>query len=464
MQNSSSEPDLAVLSQLAWFEKLLLAAVAMVSGAILVLWFLPSLAAFAPSGWSKMTPVTALGMFLMAASLGLSASRRSARALLASKIAALIVCAVGILLLLSYSGGFVPDVKAILPFDMAAADFGRPSPQASAFFVLGGLSLAFIRHSKTALSSGVDIDALTLIALTLFLLGAYVFQIYTMTALSRSDIASPHTLFCMILLVFVIAERRAIEGTYLSVLVTRGMGGRIVRTLLPGIVAMPFALLLLTEYANKPGWMPATYARAIVAPVFALLTFGVVAWLAQRTNTLERELQKQSLTDELTDVLNRRGFYAIANYAMLNAARMETDVVVFFFDLDGLKRINDQLGHETGSALLKRFAGTLVRTFRKTDIVARLGGDEFVVLANNTQGKAEDLLIRLAGNVAQSNRDHPAAEIAYSAGYVEIASPATAGIDDGISRADALMYEQKQRKKHLMALGAPRTAADLAAA
>ena len=86
------------------------------------------------------------------------------------------------------------------------------------------------------------------------------------------------------------------------------------------------------------------------------------------------------------------------------------------------------------------------------------------MLANNTQGKAEDLLIRLAGNVAQSNRDHPAAEIAYSAGYVEIASPATAGIDDGISRADALMYEQKQRKKHLMALGAPGTAADLAAA
>jgi diguanylate cyclase (GGDEF)-like protein len=139
--------------------------------------------------------------------------------------------------------------------------------------------------------------------------------------------------------------------------------------------------------------------------------------------------------------------------------------MLFFFDLDGLKQINDRLGHEAGSASIRRFAGTLVTTFRKTDIVARLGGDEFVVLAATTQESAEELLKRLGKNVNLSNAlDSAASEVAYSAGYVEVANPAATTINDLVAQADALMYEQKQRKKRESAPGAPKIATDQAAA
>jgi diguanylate cyclase (GGDEF)-like protein len=238
------------------------------------------------------------------------------------------------------------------------------------------------------------------------------------------------------------------------------------RQLMPGILAIPFFWLLLVGFLSRPGWMPVTYARAIVAPLMALTQFAIIAWLAQRTNAIERELQLQSLTDELTDVFNRRGFYAVANYAMLSAARQETGMVLFFFDLDGLKQINDRLGHEAGSALLKRFAEVLIKTFRKADIVARVGGDEFIVLATNILDNAStDILLRLEQDVARCNGRHPAAgEIAYSAGFVEIASPATAKIGEFIGEADALMYQQKQRKKHLLSQEGPGLVPDRAAA
>jgi diguanylate cyclase (GGDEF)-like protein len=302
------------------------------------------------------------------------------------------------------------------------------------------------------LSTAVDFCALALFTLTMFQLGDYVFRVVETVGLNAAYRTSPQTLICVCLLVFVITSRRAIEGGTLSVLVSRGIGGRAMRQLLPGILTIPFFWLLLVGFLSRPGWMPVTYARAIVAPLMALMQFGIIAWLAQRTNAIERELQLQSLTDDLTDVFNRRGFYAVANYAMLSAARVETGMVLFFFDLDGLKKINDQLGHEAGSMLLKRFADVLVNTFRKGDVVARVGGDEFVVLATNTfDNAAKDILLRLEQDVARCNIKHPTAgEISYSAGYVEIASTGTAKIGDFIGQADALMYEQKQRKKHLL--------------
>jgi diguanylate cyclase (GGDEF)-like protein len=466
MLNSSSKPDLDVLVLLAWLEKLFLAAVAVLAGAILCLWYIPPLAAFAPPGWSKMTALAAIGMVLTTASLALSAPRRSDVAMLFGRAIAFLVLAIGILVLLTFSSGLELGIPHLLPIDPAAPDHGHPSLQTAMFFVLSGFSVAFIRQSKSSLSIAVDFCALALIVLTMFQIGNYAFRVVEVVNPSTAFKTSPQTLFCVCMLVFVITARRAIKGGILSVLVSRGMGGRAMRKLMPGILVLPFFWLLLIGFLSRPGWLAETYARAIVAPLMALMQFGVTAWLAQRTNAIERELQLQSLTDELTDVFNRRGFYAVANYAMLNAARLETGMVLFFFDLDGLKEVNDRLGHEAGSALLKRFAGILAVAFRKADVVARVGGDEFVVLATNTQDcVAADILARLAREVERSNSHNPAAgEIAYSAGSVEISNPGTAKIDHLIAQADALMYEHKQLRKRLLAAGALRVASDLAAA
>jgi hypothetical protein len=248
MLNASSKPDLGVLLSLAWLEKLSLAAVAVLSGAILCLWYFPPLAAFAPSGWSKMTALAAIGMLLIATSLTLSAPRRSANALLISRAVAFLVLWIGILLVLSYASGLRLGIRHLLPFDPTAGDHGKPSPQTSVVFALSGFSLAFIRESKKRFSTAVDFCALALIALTLFLLGDYVFRVVEIVGLNAAIKTSPQTLLCVCLLVFVITSRRAVEGTALSVLVSRGIGGRAMRRLLPGILTVPFFWLLLVGF------------------------------------------------------------------------------------------------------------------------------------------------------------------------------------------------------------------------
>ncbi len=89
-----------------------------------------------------------------------------------------------------------------------------------------------------------------------------------------------------------------------------------------------------------------------------------------------------SLTDELTGLLNRRGFTTLAEQQMRTSVRTRNRLWLLFADLDGLKEINDRLGHEAGDRALCEIA-RLLRTgsFRQADLVARLGGDEFAILA-----------------------------------------------------------------------------------
>ena len=219
-----------------------------------------------------------------------------------------------------------------------------------------------------------------------------------------ANVTSPQALFCFFLLAFVIAARRATEGVLLAFLVNTGIGSQIARIVLPGIVAAPFLLFTLIEYLNQSGILPTLRTRAIVAPLVALVALGIVVWMGRRTNELERQLRLQTLTDQLTNVLNRRGFDAVAEYFMRNAQRTKTGLIAFYFDLDGLKQANDVIGHEAGSLMIKQFAALLVASFRDSDVVARVGGDEFVVLAADASSSGPDMLARLQENVANSKR------------------------------------------------------------
>ncbi len=170
--------------------------------------------------------------------------------------------------------------------------------------------------------------------------------------------------------------------------------------------------------------------------------------------TLEREaalrrnaqlLTSLSLVDELTQLRNRRGFYELADQALKNARRERHQLGVFFIDLNGLKQINDRLGHLAGDQALRDTAEVLRHTFRESDIVARLGGDEFIALAHvsdDTSALRERLREQLALLNAASTRIYT---LAVSIGTT-IVSPTTADddIDALIARADAAMYEEKR--------------------
>lgn len=98
--------------------------------------------------------------------------------------------------------------------------------------------------------------------------------------------------------------------------------------------------------------------------------------------------------DILTGFMSRSYFEQIFEDRLMLAKRNNINLIVVLFDLDGLKKINDRFGHESGDIYLKTFASTLSQTYRKTDIFSRIGGDEFVGLFINTSREALDKKIR----------------------------------------------------------------------
>ncbi|MEJ2323606.1 MAG: GGDEF domain-containing protein, partial [Nitrospirota bacterium] len=91
-------------------------------------------------------------------------------------------------------------------------------------------------------------------------------------------------------------------------------------------------------------------------------------------------MRSLSLTDELTGLSNRRGFFNLVDQLLKMAKRMNTVIYMLYADLDSLKSINDVYGHHEGDNILKDVAHILKTTYRESDIVARIGGDEFVVI------------------------------------------------------------------------------------
>ena len=135
------------------------------------------------------------------------------------------------------------------------------------------------------------------------------------------------------------------------------------------------------------------------------LEASVQARTAELTAANE-EIRNLSLTDELTGLRNRRGFFLFAEQARAMAMRAGKQSAILFADVDGLKDVNDRHGHEAGDALLRNFAGVLADTFRESDVVARVGGDEFCVLGAELNLSPEVLLARLDYNIARFNAEH----------------------------------------------------------
>ncbi len=156
------------------------------------------------------------------------------------------------------------------------------------------------------------------------------------------------------------------------------------------------------------------------------------------------------MIDELTGLSNRKGLIAVGEYFAGMARRSGTPLWALFFDLDGFKAINDVHGHATGDLALGRFAQSLVRAFRSSDVVARLGGDEFCVLMSGASAdQVPEPLARLDAPLAQAEHGKTF-ELAYSVGVIAFDPERHAGIAEVLDSADRAMYVAK-RARHLEA-------------
>jgi diguanylate cyclase (GGDEF)-like protein len=110
--------------------------------------------------------------------------------------------------------------------------------------------------------------------------------------------------------------------------------------------------------------------------------------LAVHNATLHERIAKMAVTDELTGLANRRRFLEVLRAEVQRARRYWRPLSLLMVDLDKLKAINDQHGHDAGDAVLRGLAQWLRGTVRDTDLAARLGGDEFALLLPETGGDA----------------------------------------------------------------------------
>ncbi|HVN52780.1 MAG TPA: GGDEF domain-containing response regulator [Anaerolineaceae bacterium] len=173
---------------------------------------------------------------------------------------------------------------------------------------------------------------------------------------------------------------------------------------------------------------------------------------ALERHSLQVQLARLSMVDDLTELYNRRGFFKLAEQQMELSRRHQKRLLLVYADVDYLKKVNDELGHDVGDQLLVETADILRKSFRSTDILARIGGDEFAVLAIEfSDGSPENLLSRIETQLAIANlRPERRYAVSLSLGAAIWDPESGITIDALMAEADRQMYYQKKEKHHSM--------------
>jgi diguanylate cyclase (GGDEF)-like protein len=170
-------------------------------------------------------------------------------------------------------------------------------------------------------------------------------------------------------------------------------------------------------------------------------------WRAVRQALLDRELRQLALTDDLTCLYNRRGFFAAATQQLKLACRNQQALLLFFCDVDRLKKINDTFGHIEGDHAIVRAADALEKAFRGSDVLARLGGDEFAALAWQNSPQTQDVILRrLEKNLKKSNANESLYQVSLSVGVARFDPACAVSLGQLMAQADKAMYEKKRSK------------------
>jgi diguanylate cyclase (GGDEF)-like protein/PAS domain S-box-containing protein len=164
---------------------------------------------------------------------------------------------------------------------------------------------------------------------------------------------------------------------------------------------------------------------------------------------MQEKLHALSITDELTGLFNRRGFYTLAEQQLKLSKRQNRGIHMLYVDLDDLKMINDTFGHQEGDNALNEAAALLKECFRNSDVIARVGGDEFIVIPVGVDGDhVEEVIARLMKKVESYNeKAHRTYTLSFSVGTAFYDPSHPRSLDELLILADRSMYEYKRKKR-----------------
>jgi len=441
------EPDPALLERFAVLAQACLLVVALMALIVFAGWLFPPFAAYLPVSLTRMSIPMSLVVLLCALSLAISEPGNNLSLPRASRYIAVQAGLLSILVLLESTFRLFPAVDALLEVDRAPGNTGGLPVHSPAAFALLSLSMVLVSIVGPLVQRIADGLVPLMCLVTLVLLSENLFGEVGLLRLSANNMISPLLLTCLVLLTFVVALRQAERGVW-SIFVGAGIGSRIARGFAPVLLVIPFFIEVARTRIIPSDLVPEQYGAAILTSLAAGLSMVLLLVLVWRINTMEKEIHDLTLRDELTGLYNMRGFYLLGEQTLRLAQRAEMPFSVLFIDLDGLKKINDDLGHNTGSSYLAETGEVVMACFRATDVKGRFGGDEFVVAGQFSMVGIELAATRLRAMAEQRNvavpRKYP---LSLSVGYVTLDHPSNESLKELVRRADEAMYRDKRSKK-----------------
>ena len=175
--------------------------------------------------------------------------------------------------------------------------------------------------------------------------------------------------------------------------------------------------------------------------------------VAERTRALEvvnEHLERLTVQDPLTGLLNRRGLQDVLQTPESRGGLANTSFVVLIVDLDDFKAINDTLGHSVGDVVLREIARRMQSALRSTDNIARVGGDEFMALLPNTSTRegeelAERLRLRISEPIGHATSGD-SLRVTASVGLISVQDE-TPSIDQLLTETHNVLYRSKREGK-----------------
>jgi len=181
---------------------------------------------------------------------------------------------------------------------------------------------------------------------------------------------------------------------------------------------------------------PVSWGHATLLLLIGCTVAGSLRSLTREMQALTRRLRQEAVVDDLTGLLNRRGWRYTAPREMARASRSASPTALVMFDLDNFKEFNDRRGHEEGDRVLRDTAERMRATLRAGDVVARLGGDEFVALLTNSSLEGALAVIDRLREVTPPQEQISAGIALWDR---------TEGLDELLRRADGALYAGKAR-------------------
>lgn len=188
-----------------------------------------------------------------------------------------------------------------------------------------------------------------------------------------------------------------------------------------------------------------TYFGTVPTTVFTMVLLVVVSFTMAGLSTEQalRDLQAQASHDDLTQILNRRGFLDLANAEIQRLQIRNTPCTLILADMDHFKEVNDTHGHPAGDAVLQAVAQACTRSIRSTDLLGRYGGEEFILLLPGATPDSAELITSLISRTLRSLQPAFGFTLPTISYGIAALTPGPDPLQAAIAAADTALYEAK---------------------